>query len=49
MLSWFWTKSRQVYRMDKEIEALPQYQQAHQKNYLQCVVQLMKRHRDIFF
>ena len=47
--SWFWNKSKQMYKMDKEIEALPQYQQAHQKSYLQCVVQLMKRHRDIFF
>ena len=47
--SWFWEKSKQVYRMDKEIEALPQFQQASQKNYLQCIVQLMKRHRDIFF
>ena len=47
--SWFWKKSKDVYRMDKEIEALPQYQQASQKNYLQCIVQLMKRHRDIFF
>ena len=47
--SWFWKKSTQVYRMDKEIEALPQYQQARQKDHLQCIVQLMKRHRDIFF
>ncbi|MDE0151705.1 MAG: nucleotidyltransferase [Bdellovibrionales bacterium] len=47
--AWFWKKSKEVYKRDAEIEALPQYQQASQKNYLQCIVQLMKRHRDIFF
>ena len=48
--SWFWGKSTQAYRrMDTEIKALPQYQPAHQKNNLQCIVQLMKRHRDVFF
>ncbi len=48
---WFKTRgsSDSEYQVDKEIEALPKYQQASQKNNLQCIVQLMKRHRDIFF
>ena len=48
---WFREKGSSAlkYKVDKEIETLPQYQQAHQKNNLQCIVQLIKRNRDIFF
>ena len=46
--SWFKNKSRS-YREDKAIEPLPQYQNTHQKSSLQHTVQLIKRHRDIFF
>lgn len=46
--NWFLEKSRSTYKVDG-IEVLPQYQKAIQKSYLQLTVQLMKRHRDIFF
>ena len=49
MLLGFGRKANKCIEWIKNIEALPQYQHASQKNYLQCIVQLMKRHRDIFF
>ncbi len=46
---WFKNKSSPQVRADKAIEPLPQYQNTFQKSHLQHTVQLMKRHRDIFF
>ena len=48
-VSWFKKKSNIHPGTDREADSLPQYQQAIQKNNLQKMVQLMKRHRDIFF
>ena len=48
-ISWFKNKSSSQIRADKVIEPLPQYQNTLQKSNLQYTVQLMKRHRDIFF
>lgn len=47
--SWFNQKSDSQLRVDKTIEPLPQYQETICKSSLQHTVQLMKRHRDIFF
>ena len=48
-IAWFERKGVAVLRKDAEIETLPLYQSANQKNYLQCIVQLIKRNRNIFF
>ena len=46
---WFERKCIAEYRTDKEIEVLPKYQKPLEKSNLQCIVQLIKKHRNIFF
>lgn len=48
-VSWFQQKTNLQSKADRKIEPLPQYQNATQKSNLQLIVQLIKRHRDIFF
>ena len=47
-IAWFQGKFTNT-RIDTGIEAIPSYQHTAQKNNLQHIVQLMKRHRDVFF
>ena len=46
---WFNQKSDSQTRVDKTVIPLPQYQETIYKSSLQHTVQLIKRHRDIFF
>ena len=48
-VDWFQQKTNLPPEADKKIETLPQHQNTIQKSRLQLIIQLMKRHRDIFF